>query len=121
MWHRANRGMRARCAPSESNPIAQQAGLPYRTPRRSWLVRGDDPAALSKARSWSGLAVEHVVNGGCSASGPSLHGDSPAVADERGGAGAAPGRGRIDVFSRDCGYLFGVSRAGVSSTAVLRV
>jgi hypothetical protein len=76
---------------------------------------------LSRARSWSGLAVGHVVNGGCGPSGPSIHGDSPAVADERGGAGAAPGRGRIDVFSRDCGYLFGVSRAAVSSTADLRL
>lgn len=68
-------------------------------PKRSWLVRRDDPAVLSRARA-------------CQV---------PTVADERGGAGAAPGRGRIDVFSRDCGYLFGVVRVGVPSTADLRL
>jgi hypothetical protein len=29
--------------------------------------------------------------------------------------------GEYDVFSRDCGYLFGVARAEVSSTADLRL
>jgi hypothetical protein len=33
------------------------------------------------------------------------------------GAGAAAGGGRVEVFSRDCGYLFGMAGAGVSSTA----